>query len=844
MRLPTQWKEQKIWIAVNKEKRPAIGTSDNPKFTYSEVPKEYLKGMCIVANPEEESALVAIDFDDYQSDENVWTFLKENNLLPADNTTSTENSNSATAASTGTGTGYIERSLSGNGLHVIGYIANNLKEKLDKFRLINFRKFGVKIEIYTDKRYFVITEDFLDDWGLESSLDVTRLVEGLINTFVPSEVFEAQPIVDKASHRQAVDLELIKNLLDTIDPDISRDEWFSYIAGIANDAAKESDDVRQKAFELVINWSKTGKKFDKNAIDTIRDVFNNPNVSSGYSVGTLIYNNQEKALEIKSSMLLDSLPQEAMHSIWDNHITLQTKKVAELVVNHGGGSNDVGAAYETFDKTHVSVDDSDESKKETSLTNLNYVHHFTQIAKLFCAETHIFTIDGKVFTCWSHDRWVVDRAALYIKKLILDFVIEKGFTSGKRVSKTDIKSMYINEIFNQVSMKCVKPASSIKDVNKWINPYRTEKHVIAVQNGLLDVSTGKILCLHTPDFYNTGVLPCAWQEESFNESVNNSLFLKGLRLTFAGNPIDTDIDDNIDCLQLWFGYLLLTGYSEKKICILLGESDGGKSSLLTLMKMLVGEDYTTAASLNAFDKGNTEQFVGWDRSLLVGIDDANLTQLKSDSVVEGLKMVTSNVKLPIRQLYKSTYSAPTVAKLVITTNTEPEFFHDPKNGLLNRVLIWYCTNIPNELKDSNYIEKISSPSELGQVLRWAVQGAQRLLRGEKLRQPLGLSIQSADDFRESAYSPFDTWVSKHLECTQSDTDTMTWQDVYDLFEKSTQSATGYSNYFMMQRREGNLEGKKLSKRLSDAVRKVLPKVKRVPGMHGRKLSGIKIKGLD
>ena len=77
-------------------------------------------------------------------------------------------------------------------------------------------------------------------------------------------------------------------------------------------------------------------------------------------------------------------------------------------------------------------------------------------------------------------------------------------------------------------------------------------------------------------------------------------------------------------------------------------------------------------------------------------------------------------------------------RFVFTSNVSPDYFSDPKGGLMNRLLIWRCSAIPREKLDRGYLEYLAK-EELSGILNWAIKGATRLLCGEALRQAGGAS---------------------------------------------------------------------------------------------------------
>ena len=105
-------------------------------------------------------------------------------------------------------------------------------------------------------------------------------------------------------------------------------------------------------------------------------------------------------------------------------------------------------------------------------------------------------------------------------------------------------------------------------------------------------------------------------------------------------------------------------------------------------------------------------------------------------------------------------------RFVFTSNTSPEFFSDPLGGLMNRFLIWKCSAVPREKVDMTYLSYLKD-NELSGILVWAVRGAQRILKGEHLRQAGGESGELHADFRASTRTFLEQWVEEAF-CESSD----------------------------------------------------------------------------
>lgn len=680
-----QYAAERLWIACNKDKSPYIGTSIDPRFTFDEVPAGYLKGFVF----RESEGLVGIDLDNCITQEG-FTELASTILeaVPSD--------------------AYVEYSMSGKGIHIIGKMSTTLDDwKNTKF-----------VEMYNKGRFFIITGKLHP--GFQGHIvDLTSTVNTIKALHPP-----ASPRISSEEYAGTqADLSRVKAALETLSPDCSYEEWMRLGMAIGN--SFKNTELRKDAAKLFAKWSARSVKFDEKAVASIHDYFDPQRSAGGLTLATVFHAAPIVMQREKLALLSDNVPE-----------------MPSLVST---GATEI---------------------PEEAVPQYSYKLHPNKVAEEFISKRRCFTKNGKKFTLWSGDRWAVNEEVFYLAGCIERFIFEQRYNwimVGKGENRqaqavSVLKTSDLNEVVEHVIRQCGLRHAENPKANTWFDVARRreEPYVIAVKNGLLSIKQGKVISPHTVEFYNTGVLPCAW-----NEHAKCPKFLAGLHLTFAGEQSEEAIQDNIDCLQLWFGYLFLVGYSEKKLCVLLGDSNSGKSTLLRIMEILVGQEYYKALSLKDLDGTRTDSAVGFDTNLLGGFDEFPFDK-RLGGVPDMIKMYTGDTKISQRGLHKEGVTVEMLMKLCITSNASPVFLSDPMGGLMNRFLIWSCKAVPKEKIDPGYLRYLEN-HELEGILLWAVRGAQRLLSGERLRQAGGESGDLYNAFRESTRTYLELWVEDVFE---------------------------------------------------------------------------------
>jgi putative DNA primase/helicase len=191
------------------------------------------------------------------------------------------------------------------------------------------------------------------------------------------------------------------------------------------------------------------------------------------------------------------------------------------------------------------------------------------------------------------------------------------------------------------------------------------------------------------------------------------------------------LPDPVDRLivQEIFGYCLLPDCRFQKAFVFFGEGANGKSVLLLILRLMLGEENVSALPLDAIDPTRTftlAESVGKLANITEDLNDI-------DRVAEGiLKMLIAGEPLTIERKHKDPFQYRFTAKQVHSANQFPRF-NDKSDGILRRLVF---LNFKEKLEPHEQREEFTQSTfwlntgELPSVLLWAVEGLRRLLQNK------------------------------------------------------------------------------------------------------------------
>jgi len=255
--------------------------------------------------------------------------------------------------------------------------------------------------------------------------------------------------------------------------------------------------------------------------------------------------------------------------------------------------------------------------------------------------------------------------------------------------------------------------------------FNSKKYLINLKNGIYDVKHNKFI-KHTPDCFFLSQLPIEY---------NNKIKIKEIK-KFLKQTLNTD---DIKRLQEIFGYCLYRDYHIQKAFMFLGNGANGKSTVLNLLKTMLGSKNVSSLSLqelceNRFAPANLHTKLV---NIYPDLPDKTLTKTGM------FKILTGGDPISAEQKFKSHFNFINYAKLIFSANKLPET-RDDTNAFFRR---WEFINFPNTFYgdkcNPRILEKLITDKELSGLFNWSLTGLRRLLRNGRFTNSSGV-----DEMRE------------------------------------------------------------------------------------------------
>lgn len=310
----------------------------------------------------------------------------------------------------------------------------------------------------------------------------------------------------------------------------------------------------------------------------------------------------------------------------------------------------------------------------------------------------------------SSNRWRV------ISDAFMDSIIYKDISlscGGGELLKT-MKVGHISDIRKAVKFH-MNDARVIPDLH-WRGQEERSVNCVTMGNGILDVETGDLL-EHSKEWFCFQSLPM-----QYDETQECPEFLKFLNDIWDG---DSEL---IESLRLWMGYCLLSSANLQRFAIFKGASRAGKSTLAGVIEALVGRENTASTSLSLIGSDfGLENLMG--RKLCVFQDADRASMDRMGVATERIKSLASNDPVGINRKGQSVVFQRMGLKIAFICNKVPPFLND-ESALTNRMIVFPFWKSFQGREDFTLGERLES--EVQGIFNWAIVGARRLLRGEKL----------------------------------------------------------------------------------------------------------------
>ena len=237
--------------------------------------------------------------------------------------------------------------------------------------------------------------------------------------------------------------------------------------------------------------------------------------------------------------------------------------------------------------------------------------------------------------------------------------------------------------------------------------------LLCVTNGVIDLKTGEIKPAEPSDLI-TQCSPVA-----FDPKVECPVFLD-----FLDTIMDRD-KQLIQYLQVCLGYALTGHTKEQCLFFFYGTGANGKSTLLNVLKELLGPDFAMQTPSETLMVQRHGRSASNDLARLQHVRVALANEIEGGAfLAESLiKQMTGGDPIPARFLYAEFFEFVPRFKLFIAGNHKPVIRGDD-HGIWRRIhLVPFEVTIPEEQRDPHLAEKLRA--ELPGILNWAIGGCLR-----------------------------------------------------------------------------------------------------------------------
>jgi putative DNA primase/helicase len=367
----------------------------------------------------------------------------------------------------------------------------------------------------------------------------------------------------------------------------------------------------------------------------------------------------------------------------------------------------------------------------------------------------------KAWLLWDGSRWARDeRGELYklaksvARRIHEDAARTSDTDEQKAINKWAIASQSEQRINSMISL--ARPEVPIAPEALDADPM-----LLTVENGTLDLRTGNLRASRPEDLI-TKLAPVEYHPDA--PAPRFEQFLREVLVT----------DDLIGFVRHYAGYTLTGSTEERCLAILHGAGKNGKSTLVELLRYVMG-DYARSTDVETI-LAKRYQGVGNDVAALKGARFVSTSEIeKGRRLAESkVKQLTGSDTVTARFLFSEPFDFRPEFKLWISTNNKPEI-QGTDNAIWDRIrLIPFNVRFEGTNMDPNLPQKLRD--EAAGVLAWMVRGCLEWQK-DGLGTPAAI-MAATDEYR----AEMDTFAAFLVEkCVVSPEARVSAEDIYKAY---------------------------------------------------------------
>lgn len=242
-----------------------------------------------------------------------------------------------------------------------------------------------------------------------------------------------------------------------------------------------------------------------------------------------------------------------------------------------------------------------------------------------------------------------------------------------------------------------------------------------LQNCVLRIGrSGEHVLPHDAKYQFTYVLPYSYDKKAVCGTWSTMI-----------NMLMLDNPQLVDAFQDAFGYLLLRDFNVEKMVALVGDGSNGKTTVMRVLKNLVGRQGYGAYPLKQLVKDSSDG--DYARAQMAGkliniTNELTPTTLEADA----FKDLISGEDITARHPYGQPFIMESVPKQLVAMNTTKHLIKENTFGFIRRLhLIPFSYRLTEKDHDLDIHSKLDA--ELPGILNWVLKGAERVLANERMQ---------------------------------------------------------------------------------------------------------------
>lgn len=331
---------------------------------------------------------------------------------------------------------------------------------------------------------------------------------------------------------------------------------------------------------------------------------------------------------------------------------------------------------------------------------------------------------GAAWMKWNGKKWDnVYESDLYN---LVSTMAERSFSAVEKymtvtmanqegIKKKQAKIKFLQNTGNQKMIDaCLKRSRGMFAAR--VTDFDKDPFLLNVQNGIIDLKTGE---LHPHARGRMCSKIC--RAEYHPDTPPAPLWVQTIKRVIPN-------EEERHYLQKWAGYLLLGNAVEEKLLFLYGEGGSGKGTFINTIGYMMG-DYADTIDIEVFLASRNDGHAGGSApspeiAKLAGVraaiaSESGLGRKLNDAKV---KNMTGRDDITARYLYGQQFTFSPVVKFVLQSNYLPSVVDATDSGIRRRLVIAPFNENLDAVRDPMLKERLKAPENMAAVLKWCLDG--------------------------------------------------------------------------------------------------------------------------